>query len=354
MSISMENYLKIIAPYLHNELVNSQVLSQIQALAQYLPPSPIAGFECYLGANQSQTDFQIGLSYSGALYLAEFLKYSTLYSFRDLLLDWANINSDLHQYINYMILEFDMIEPFSQLPIPCFFLSLHKKKFKETQNLIEAVILKFHYSISSPLKLNLSRCFEYLPDGAIVTHFGMMLSRPNYAVRLVIEVANLQQALTYLAQIGWHDLTNKFSSAALKLEELADSFLLSFDVGDHVYSKIGLECFLLQKPLSESHWKQLLDYLVEVGLCVPAKRTALLAWPGFSQKIDAPEIWPGNLTGGDILLGSGALSVFWRRINHIKVVYDSEDNYLSAKGYLSFGHRWLSTDLLTEIPDTNA
>lgn len=350
MNISMEDYLKIVTPYLDNELVNFQALFQIQALTRYLPPSPIAGFECYLGTKQSQTDFQLGLSYSGASYLVEVLKHETLYSFQNLLLNWANPTSDLHQYINHLILEFDLIEPFSQLPIPCFFLSLYRKNCKQVKDIIEAFILKFHYSINSSLKSNLSRCFEYLPDNAIITHLGMMLSRPNHAVRLVIEVSNLQQILAYLAQLGWHDLTNTFLSVASKLEELVDSFLLSFDVGDSIYSRIGLECFLLKQSLNDSRWEKILNYLVEIDLCNPKKRTALLAWPGFSQKIDAPEIWPSNLTGGDLLLGSNALSVFWRQIHHIKIIYNSKDNHLAAKGYLSFGHKWLNTDdLLMDI-----
>jgi hypothetical protein len=76
------------------------------------------------------------------------------------------------------------------------------------------------------------------------------------------------------------------------------------------------------------------------------KQNALLAWPGFLQKVDAPELWPSNLAGGDLFLGSRALSVFWREISHIKIIYDLAENSLSAKGYLSFGHSWLDADLL--------
>jgi ubiquinone/menaquinone biosynthesis C-methylase UbiE len=84
---------------------------------------------------------------------------------------------------------------------------------------------------------------------------------------------------------------------------------------------------------------------VERSLCTPAKRNSLLAWPGFSQKADNPELWPKNLSGGDLFLGAKAISVFWRTINLIKIVYQPE-NPLEAKAYLAFGHRWFDTNAL--------
>ena len=46
---------------------------------------------------------------------------------------------------------------------------------------------------------------------------------------------------------------------------------------------------------------------------------------------------------GDRLLADVALSVFYRRIYHIKIVYHP-DMPLAAKAYLHFGHQWIKYD----------
>jgi hypothetical protein len=97
----------------------------------------------------------------------------------------------------------------------------------------------------------------------------------------------------------------------------------------------------------EIRWRLFLDYLVEVGLCISAKRDALLVWPGLTKKSDCPELWPANLMLGDLFFGSKAYSVFWRRINHIKIAYQP-DELPSAKAYLAFGHSWINIDDLTK------
>lgn len=346
----MEDYLRVVIPYLHTELVNFQVLSQIQVLSQALLPSPIGFFECRLGDNQSQVDFQIGLSNATLHpFIEDFLAQSVWYTYRNFILDWVDSTSILHRYVHYIFLEFDVLEQFSHLPIPCLFLSLNQEASLEIQNLIELVVWKFNYSISPSLKSTLSHCFDSLPDGARVTHIGMMLSRSNKPVRLVVQGTNSQQLLNYLGKLGWTDVTtNRFSSIASDLEKFVDSFRLSFDVGDSIFHRVGLECFLFNQSYDKSRWQLLLNYLVEMDLCTPGKRNAILAWPGFSHKADAPELWPTNLAGGDLLLGSNAFSVFWREISHVKIVYHPAESSLSAKGYLSFGHSWLDVNLLTE------
>lgn len=59
MICSMENYLKIVTPYLHPDLVSPEALSHIQPLAQILPLISVGGFECRLGATQSRVDLSV-------------------------------------------------------------------------------------------------------------------------------------------------------------------------------------------------------------------------------------------------------------------------------------------------------
>ncbi|HEY9651532.1 MAG TPA: methyltransferase domain-containing protein, partial [Coleofasciculaceae cyanobacterium] len=182
-------------------------------------------------------------------------------------------------------------------------------------------------------------------DGATISHFGAMLSRSTQAVRVNVEGIPPEHLLNYLIQLGWQGSKNTLSPLILTLFELVDNLVLSLDIGETIYPRIGLECFLAKQFRPDFRWHVFLNYLVANNLCTPAKQEALLAWPGFSRKADNPEVWPKSLRAGDLLLGAKALSAFWRTINLIKIVYQP-DSTLEAKAYLAFGHRWFDSNTL--------
>ncbi|NJP08694.1 MAG: hypothetical protein HC866_03785 [Leptolyngbyaceae cyanobacterium RU_5_1] len=261
---------------------------------------------------------------------------------------WASPNSSLHQEIENVGLEFDVNEQLPQVPIPCIFLKFNPETVLDAEGLMQMVKLLKH-SISPQLESNLRRCANSLPAGATISHLGAMLSRSVNAIRVNVKGISPEQLSDYLMQIGWSDRTNTFSTLTSTLSEFVDSILLSFDVSDTVLPRIGLECFLNNQPYDEPRWQLFLDYLVAAGLCTPAKKNAFLAWPGLSQKSSVPDMWPGNISFGDRFLGSRAFSIFWRRVSHIKLVYQPGIP-LEAKGYLAFGHDWFERNaLLSEM-----
>ncbi|HEY9852263.1 MAG TPA: class I SAM-dependent methyltransferase [Leptolyngbyaceae cyanobacterium] len=342
----MEDYLRVVIPHIDPELVSSEALSRIQALAQILPPFSIAGFECRLGEKQSRVDFQVSFPHLNLNLPENFLTHSFWQTFQDFCQEWVDPTSLLHRNVDRLWLEFDLPDRSSQVPIPCFFLSLNKDNIREFQYFIKTILRLLNYRTDSILESNLLLCANCLPNKARIAHIGAMLSRPTQEIRIVVKEIPSQELCNFLDKIGWIDTTNKFKSLVAILSEFVDSIALTFDVGDTIHPRIGLECFLEKQPYDEPRWQTFLDYLVEEGLCTPAKRKALLAWPGFSQKADIPELWPTNLAGGDLFLGSNVLSVFWRTINHIKVIYEP-GNLLEAKGYLAFGHNWLNASDLS-------
>lgn len=342
----MEDYLRVVIHHLDSELVSSEALARIQALAQILPPLSMAGFECRLGSEESRVDFQVSFPHLTLNLPESFLTHSFWRTFQDFCQEWVEPTSILHRNVDRLWLEFDLPEQSSQVPIPCFFLSLNQNNVSEFQDFIKTILRLLNHRTDSLLEPNLLLCANSLPDKARIAHIGAMLSRPTKEMRIVIKELTSQELCNYLDKIGWIDTTNKFKSLVAILSEFVDSIALTFDVGDTIHSRIGLECFLEKQPHDEPRWQPFLDYLVEEGLCTPGKRNALLAWPGFSQKADIPELWPTNLTGGDLFLGSKVLSVFWRTINHIKVIYEP-GNPLEAKGYLAFGHNWLNASNLS-------
>lgn len=339
LNMSMEHYLRSVIPNVNPELINFQALSSIQSLAQKIPVCQTAGFECRLAFKQSRVDFQIKLPR-----LVLNLPDPAWQACRSIYQNWINSTSGLHHCVRDIGLEFDMVEQSSQTPIPCLFLSLSQDSSIGFQEVIEMALKLINHPISSSLHANLNLCAHALPDDARVAHIGLMLSRHAEGIRLIVKGISFQQLPDYLEQIGWGDTTKTLlPSLVSTTSEFVDSISLAFDVGSVIHPKIGLECFLDKQFHDEIRWQLFLDYLVEKDLCTSAKRDALLAWPGLTQKSDCPDLWPSNLMLGDIFFGSKAYSVFWRKINHIKLVYQPGKS-LSAKAYIAFGHSWVSTD----------
>ena len=346
MTCSMQDYLKIVTPHLHADLVSAAALSYIQPLAQILPASSLAGFECRLGANQAAVDFQVRLPCLDQNLPERFLTVPAWQFLQDFYQDWASPNSSLHQKIENVGLEFDVNDQLLQVPIPCIFLKFNPEIVIDAGGVMQMIGL-LNQRMSPLLESNLRLCADSLPTGATISHLGAMLSRQAKAIRVNVKGIAPEQLSDYLGQIGWSDSTTAFSSLTSTLSEFVDYLLLSFDVGDAVLPRVGLECFLNNQPDDEPRWRMFLDYLVETELCTPAKKDAFLAWPGLSQKLSVPDLWPSNISFGDRFLGSRAFSLFWRRVSHIKLIYQP-GMPLQAKGYLAFGHSWFAPDVLTK------
>lgn len=345
MNIVLEDYLKVIAPHLHSELVTPQALAQIQFLTQHLPISN-AGLECRLNDIEPDVDFHVSFTHLPPELC--FLPNPVWQACQTFSQQWINSTSAVHQSINNLILEFDLpAQPISEQITegfnPSFFFILKSEIMVEVQELIESVLNLLEYPLNSNLTAKLKHCLRSLPEGATLANFGVMLSRPTQALRLTLKEISFQELPTYLEQIGWVDPTNTFMSYASTLSPFVDTLALAFDLEDTVHPRIGLECFVTKQFHDQSRWQQFIDHLVETGLCSQAKRNALLAWTGFSQKSDCSELWPANLTYGDLLMGADAVSLFWRRINHIKIAYQPGQPQL-AKAYLAFGHSWIRTE----------
>ncbi|KAM3102287.1 hypothetical protein ACKFKF_04355 [Phormidesmis sp. 146-12] len=339
MKCAMEDYLKVVAPHLHSELVSTEALSHIQSLTQILPAFSVAGFECRLTDEQSRVDFQANLSYGAPSLPEKFLKHSTWRLLQGIIQQWTDAEAFLHHRVRDIWLEFDLDGEPLQVPIPCIFLTLNQEAISEPQQLLEIAAKLLNHPLPSLLESILKHSIDHLPDKAYISHIGAMMSRTTQAVRINARGMSPEQLLDYLVQIGWTDPTHTLRSLVTHLSEFVDFIHLSCDIGESVYPKIGLECFLIQQPKHEPRWQLLLNYLMEIGLCTSAKQHALLGWSGYSQKASQPELWPNNLHWGDLLLGARAFSIFTRKISHVKIVYQP-GAFLEAKAYLEFCHNW--------------
>lgn len=348
MNCSMQDYLKIVTPHLHPDLVSAAALSHIQPLAHILPAASLGGFECRLGEHRSAVDFHTLLPCLDRGLPESFLVDPAWQFLQDFYRHWASPNSSLRRDIEKIGLEFDISDRLPQVPIPCIFWEFSEEMVINTQNLLKT-IAQLQQPISPLLESHLQLCVDSLPPGASIRHLGAMLSRSVKAIRVNVMGISPEQLSDYLRQIGWSDPTNTLPQLTSTLSNLGDIATLSFDIGDAVLPRIGLHCLVKNhldrdRPALASDWELFLDYLVAEKLCTPAKKNALLNWSGISHRLSDPDLWPGNISFGDRFLGYRAVSLFSRWLNHIKLVYQPGIP-LEAKGYLGFGHLWFAPNL---------
>jgi hypothetical protein len=172
----------------------------------------------------------------------------------------------------------------------------------------------------------LRHCLEALPPGAHVFQVGVALGRRTEALRLCVQGLACALVPAYLADAGWRGgRMEPLIRLLSELSGLVPRIALHLDVAELVLPKVGIECWPEEEPpfSALTVWRRFLRHLVEVGLCVPEKSTALLAWPGH---VEREVVWPG---------------VFIRALSHAKVVWQP-DRALEAKVYLGLAHRWRS------------
>lgn len=340
----MADYLRVVSPHLSESLVPPAALSLIQSLAQSLPCASVAGFECRLGSDESQVDFQLRLPWFSQPMLERFLpEHAT----RLESLCWKRLSPQpvLQDWIESVIAEFDMNCGFSRMP--SLFMTLNERANRsDADEFIRTAAEVLDLGMAPAARLNIHRCANALPSGAFISHFGLMFSRPEAALRINLRGICPKDFSIYLEQLGWEDPTDAFRPLVSSLSPFVDYILLSLDIAPTLRPRVGLECFIEHHLDTEPRWINFLEYLVLNKLCTEAKRQALLTWPGLSQKATAPERWPENIDCIDRMLGPRAISAFWRILNHIKIVYHP-GSPLEAKAYLGFGHHWFDARALS-------
>jgi hypothetical protein len=243
-------------------------------------------------------------------------------------------NHLLSNNVESMWLEFDILNYTYLNLLPCVFLSINRDKFNH-KILIEISSRLLNHQLSSSFKYNLKHCINCLPSGAYVDYLGAMLSRSEPTIR-IISLISSNQILKYLKQIGWSGSQEIIESLLLKLSKFTRSICLSYDVGERVLPRIGIEFFLYKQPKYDYRWNFFLDYLVDLNLCSYLKKEALLNWFGYSKITSNSNFLSTFYDKSDcssVIFKSPQTNILIRRVSHIKIVYNS-DKSLEAKAYL--------------------
>lgn len=350
----LTDYIRLISPYISPSLISKQHWTNLEKVTNTLPSAltNFFGFECRLGVPEAKADFLIcsDATEAGRRVLAanaydidlpqELLQNPVWMNVRHFCTNWESEASPLYQKVRNIWLEFDVVDDMPKIPVPSFFFGpefLYNLPIENDQHPHSwiwevALPLLWGRDVPTSLNQNLARCFEVLPENAYVFQIGLMLAREWDGVRLCIRDISPNAIVDYLTSIGWQGNT-KVLQRILNNLSFMERIDLDIDIGEHVALKIGLECYLHKQPQFEESWSLLFNNLIEMGLCLPEKKQALLEYPGYIRERMNPELWPKSVKKLSWLLGSQVEWVVFKGLHHIKLTYD-EAALKEAKAYL--------------------
>lgn len=333
MRFSLADYLQTVTPHLPPALVAPAVWQQIQSVARALPPAAMIGFESALASPEATADFAIGLTartQSRELFAGHLSSVDARGSFAApgwerfgaFAAAWADPGSPLYATMGTVWLEWDMQGSAPEIPAPNVLFGVQARD--ERQALMERGLqCLMGRPLSPPVRNQLQRCFEALPPWTNIFQVGAMLARQVDGLRVCVYPITVEQAGAYLAELDWRGDVEDAVRALAPFGRFATRMALAIDIGAGVGPRIGLECYMEEqrRPEANASWIGLLDELVAHGLCTPARRAALLGWPGVQQS--SQFIW---------------MRTFTRGLNHLKLVY-RPGRSLEAKAYWGFVHQ---------------
>jgi hypothetical protein len=345
--------LEVMIPGLAPELVDAAAIPWLRVAARALPPIHRAGFECRLAADAHDVDLQQGIFAEDGepAELARYLARSDLrggawQQVQRLAEEWAAAEGPLATGLEEVWLELDAAPARGGEPlglgdfVPSVFGLIRHASAEDSL----AVGLAFLDALlgeraSAGQADAVHRCAAACPDGARVSHVGVMLGRPVEAMRVHVSPLPLPGIAPYLERLEWPGDRDSAEALATELLDYVDLVVLCLDIVDGQVLRIGLEGTYSRSHGLDPRWPALLRRLGELGLGSHEKASALIAWPSVVGPLDAPAPWPEDLIARSLTRGERELGLIDRRLSHVKLsVVPGQAS--SAKAYFGYGHLW--------------
>ncbi len=341
MEKMLDSSIGLVEPHLHSLLMSPGSLSSVKKAAQFMPRFAVNffGFECRMGDEAGATDCALDLTADGARFLAgrhaqtpppelrtdAWLRIQRFYQ------EWGDTREPAYVDAGATWLEFDtgsgQVSPnllFGYWP--------HETSIRRPKEWLLDVILPLLLGtpISEAFRSNLLRCFDACPPGTDDFQIGAMIARGIQAVRLCVFDIRPDDLPAFLSKIGWKGDVDEIRRYVGAFAPHADFVGVHLDVGEKLFPQIGIEPGFTagpwaRQPHLEPRWNRQFDTLLEMGLCLPAKRDALMSWIGHQR-------YPLAEQGEDIVLLRG--------LSHIKINLRSGVPPM-AKAYFGIAHRAL-------------
>ncbi len=301
MSNSLKDYLH--PSFVSPALISSENLARIVKITNYFSDecskinffqvASIWGFECSLNNPVATADFFFCTRSSNKFnYLEESNKNNLLtnivwQNIANFYRDWSNSDTLIAKKVKDIWLEFDLESYNNNIPIPSIFFDASKINSQvELQWIIDN-------SLSQLLGKEIPRSQQdiflqsiaALPNNIPIFQVGLLLSRIDQNLRIYTTSININQICHYLTKLNWQGDVDLLVGILNRVSGLIDKFQLQLEIANELCSTIGIEFYCYYRH----NLQTLLNYLTATGFCLPAKRDALLAFPGstdnFSRRI---------------------------------------------------------------------
>jgi hypothetical protein len=241
---------------------------------------------------------------------------------------WLAAGAPLERLVSHLWLEFDLGPGAAgSMPRPSVFAGLRAGAAAGVDGKDAAVLIEWlSGAVSAGLGAETRRAALALlargAPGLHVPYVGVMAAREVPAVRVYFRGPTAAEVPGALAGAGWPGPASVLAEALGELSTVPGAppvGMLHVDVAAGPLPRAGVEFLLARHPQLHGRLDEtaFLDRLVEIGLCTPAGRDGLLAWPGVRRCALPHELWE---------------SVMVRRVNCVKLVCGPGG--LEAKGYL--------------------
>ena len=184
--------------------------------------------------------------------------------------------------------------------------------------LVTALSLATGQSVNPVLVDRAQQLFDGLPSPKVIAQAGMLPSRRQRAVRLIVQGPAPQRIPDALVGIGWTGSPASVEDVLNAMADVSQTVGISLDQTEEgVSPRIGLEFFRPGKwhEVDAAGWHTFIDCLEDHGLCLPSKAAGLRRWPTHEN-----------------VFGKDDVYTLLRFINHVKVVV--HEGRLLAKAYL--------------------
>lgn len=355
MPESMELNLNLVESSLDDRLASAEVREDMRRIARTLPPVLGFQFESRLGSESPRVDLLprillsdgscdalLGFGGTPSTLPAGSLERPAWKALVAFCQEWRRPSDPLHAGVMDVFLEYDLDAPQPVTPDPCVFVDFAREVQDSRPLALRGLALLLGHRMEDNTRRQLVACYEAVPPGARVYSMGVMFPRGSSDIRLCLSGASLSQWLDYLDRIGYPGSLAELSPALEDLLSLADRVSLDIDVGSAVGPKVGFELGIdTPMGLSQPRWARMLERLVDAGVALPGKAEAAQSWMGYvPQRRHPDEAWPEGLRNTARELNGRGLSLFLRRLSHLKLVHQP-GRRLEAKIYLETIHRWL-------------
>ena len=312
------------------------------------------GCETRLASDSSPIDFAFNLSntglknYAGGATPFESPEWTRI---ANICRDWGKSSIPEYSDGGALWLEFDAAMFTSKVPVPSIFMAGRSEAASDDKDrgftirplewLTDGAIATIDdLHIPESVRRHILHCIKLTPRGAEGFHLGVMVARRADILRLCVFGIAPAEIVEYLHAIGWSGQTAPIEDVLRKYATLVDNVCLHIDVGEKVYSRIGIELLLSgdawsHQPHKNDRWNTLLSRLVEGNLCSTVKAEALLDWPGVVEnEVQLIEriIRDAAYAGDSVERTTLVPGVIIKGLHHIKVSI-SGDGDVTAKAY---------------------